>query len=139
MLNRPTYTLNPQDIEQKRGIGISVLFNNGKSVFYQTFTTKEQVKANLINYILTNKGERVFNPSFGGNIRALLFQNDSTFDTAAAYLEQEIYRYVPNITIQDIQIKPYSDSNLVNIILNYSINNQNDTLTINVSTTDLTR
>ena len=41
MLNRPTYRLNPQDVGQPRGIGINVLFNNGKNVFNQTYTTKE--------------------------------------------------------------------------------------------------
>jgi phage baseplate assembly protein W len=139
MLKRPTYTLNPQDIGQKRGIGISVLFNNGTNVFNQTFTTKDQVKSNLINYILTNKGERLFNPTFGGDLRASLFNPDSSFDGIAASLEQEIYAYVPNIIIRDIVIKKFSDENIVNIILDYSINNQDDNLVINVSTNDLTK
>jgi len=139
MLKRPTYTLNPQDVGQKRGIGINVLFNNGTNVFNQTFTTKEQVKSNLINYILTNKGERLFNPTFGGDLRASLFNPDSSFDSITANLEREIYAYVPNIIIRNIGIKKYSDENLVNIILDYSINNQNDNLVINVSTNDLTK
>ena len=139
MLKRPTYTLNPIDIGQKRGIGINILFNNDTSVFNQTFTTKEQVKANLVNYILTNKGERFFDPNFGGDLRAALFEPDSNFDNVAATLETEIYAYVPNIIIKKISIKPYSDQNLVNIILDYSINNQDDNLVINVSTTDLTK
>lgn len=139
MLKRPTYTLNPQDVGQKRGIGINVLFNNGNNVFNQTFTTKDQVKSNLINYILTNKGERFFNPTFGGDLRASLFDPDSSFDNITARLEQEIYAYVPNIIIRNIDIKKYSDENLVNIILDYSINNQDDTLVINVSTNDLTK
>jgi len=139
MLKRPTYTLNPQDVGQKRGIGISVLFNNGNNVFNQTFTTKDQVKSNLINYILTNKGERFFNPTFGGDLRASLFDPDSSFDNITARLEQEIYAYVPNIIIRNIGIKKYSDENLVNITLDYSINNQDDTLVINVSTNDLTK
>ena len=139
MLKRPTYTLNPQDIGQKRGIGISVLFNNGTNVFNQTFTTKDQVKSNLINYILTNKGERLFNPTFGGDLRASLFNPDSSFDGIAASLEQEIYAYVPNIIIRNIAIKKFSDENIVNIILDYSINNQDDNLVINVSTNDLTK
>ena len=139
MLKRPTYTLNPQDIGQKRGIGINVLFNNGTNVFNQTFTTKDQVKSNLINYILTNKGERFFNPTFGGDLRASLFDPDSSFDNITARLEQEIYAYVPNIIIRNIGIKKYSDENLVNITLDYSINNQDDTLVINVSTNDLTK
>jgi phage baseplate assembly protein W len=139
MLKRPTYTLNPQDVGQKRGIGISVLFNNGANVFTQTFTTKDQVKSNLINYILTNKGERLFNPTFGVDLRASLFNPDSSFDGIAASLEQEIYAYVPNIIIRNIAIKKFSDENAVNIILDYSINNQDDNLVINVSTNDLTK
>ena len=139
MLNRPAYRLNPQDIGQKKGIGINVLFNNSTNVFNQTFTTKEQVKSNLINYILTDKGERFFNPQFGGNLRASLFEPDTTFDSVAARLEQEIIAYVPNIIIRDIIIRKQSDSNLINLILEYSINNQEDNLVINVSTTDLSR
>lgn len=139
MINRPIYRLNPQDIGQKRGIGISVLFNNDTSVFNQTFTTKEQVKSNLVNYILTNKGERFFDPMFGGNLRASLFEPDTSLDNIAARLENEIYAYVPNIIIRDISVKKYSDQNLVNIILDYSINNQDDNLVLNVSTTDLSK
>ena len=139
MLNRPAYRINPQDVGQKKGIGINVLFNNGTNVFNQTFTTKEQVKSNLINYILTDKGERFFNPQFGGNLRASLFEPDTTFDSVAARLEQEIIAYVPNIIIRDIIIRKQSDSNLINLILEYSINNQDDNLVINVSTTDLSR
>jgi phage baseplate assembly protein W len=139
MLNRPTYRLNPQDIGQPKGIGISVLFNNDDAIFYNTTTTKEQVKSNLVNYILTNKGERFFDPYFGGNLRASLFEPDTSFDSVAFRLEQEIYAYVPNITINNLIIKKFSDKNAVNIILDYSINNQNDTLVLNVSTTELSK
>jgi phage baseplate assembly protein W len=137
MLRRETYPVYPQDIGQPRGIGINVLFNNGNNVFNTTTTTKEQVKSNLINFVLTNKGERFFDPMFGGNLRASLFEPDTVFDSVAAGLKNEIYNYVPNINIQSIDIKKYSDQNLVNISINYSINNQDDTLVINISTTQL--
>jgi phage baseplate assembly protein W len=137
MLKRQTYKLNPQDIGQSRGIGINVLFNNGNNIFNTTTTTKEQVKSNLINFILTNKGERMFDPTFGGDLRASLFDLDSSFDNIAARLETEIYTYVPNIIIKNIIINKQSDQNLVNLILEYSINNQNDNLVINVSTKEL--
>jgi phage baseplate assembly protein W len=138
MLKRQTYTLNPQDVGQPKGIGINVLFNNGNNIFNQTFTTKDQVKSNLINYILTNKGERFFDPTFGGDLRASLFEPDSNFDSISARLESEIYSYVPNIIIRNIGIKKYSDQNLVNLIIDYSINNQQDNLVISVSTNELT-
>ena len=139
MLNRPTYRFNPQDVGQPKGIGISILFNNDTNVFNTTITTKEQVKSNLVNYILTDKGERFFDPQFGGNLRASLFEPDTLFDSVAARLTQEIYAYVPNIIINNISIRPISDQNLVNLVLDYSINNQQDNLVINVSTTDLSR
>ncbi len=139
MLKRPTYTLNPQDVGQPKGIGISVVFNNDTSVFNTTTTTKEQVKSNLINYILTNKGERLFDPTFGGDLRASLFEPDTAFDSVAARLENEIYAYVPNIIIRDITINRVSDSNLVNITLDYSISNQPDTLVISVETNTLSQ
>jgi len=139
MLKRPTYTLNPQDVGQPKGIGISVVFNNDTSVFNTTTTTKEQVKSNLINYILTNKGERLFNPTFGGDLRASLFEPDTSFDSVSARLENEIYAYVPNIIIRDITIRRQSDNNLVNISLDYSISNQPDTLVISVETNTLSQ
>lgn len=139
MLRRPTYTINTQDVGQPKGIGISILFNNGNDIFYTTTTTKEQVKSNLVNYILTNKGERFFDPRFGGNLRASLFEPDTSLDTITARLEQEIIAYVPNIIIRNISIKKFSDQNTVNIVLDYSINNQPDTLVLNVSTTDLSK
>jgi phage baseplate assembly protein W len=139
MLKRPTYTLNPQDVGQPKGIGISVVFNNDTSVFNTTTTTKEQVKSNLINYILTNKGERLFDPIFGGDLRASLFEPDTSFDSVAARLENEIYAYIPNIIIRDITINRVSDNNLVNISLDYSISNQPDNLVISVETNTLSQ
>ena len=137
MLKRQTYSFNPQDVGQPRGIGISVLFNNGTNVFNTTTTTKDQVKSNLINYILTNKGERMFDPTFGGDLRASLFEQDSNFENITVRLEQEIKAYVPNIILKSVDIKKFSDENLVNLSINYSINNQDDNLVINVSTNAL--
>ena len=47
------------DIDARQAIGVSIPFSS-KSVFNQTFTTADQTKSNLINYLLTNKGERIF-------------------------------------------------------------------------------
>jgi hypothetical protein len=44
------------------------------AVFKTTYTTKEAIKNNLINYFLTNKNEIYLNPTFGGNLRAFIFQ-----------------------------------------------------------------
>lgn len=137
---RPVYRFNPQDLGQPRGIGVSILFNNSYDVFKTTYTTKDQVKSNLINYVLTNKGERLFNPNFGGDVRQSLFeQNDSSFDNLAAKLEDEISLFVPNIDLQSVDIRRSPDNNLVNIIINYRVNQDNQQVVIDVQTNDLTK
>ena len=64
----------PIDSVARKAVGFGFPLN-GPAVFVPTYTTREQTKANLINYLLTNKGERVFNPNFGADLRNLLFEN----------------------------------------------------------------
>ena len=101
MAIRQIYRLNPQDLGQPKGIGISVLYSNNTSVFNSTITTKDQIKSNLINYVLTNKGERLYDPNFGGDIRRAIFEanDDAAFESVIARLEDEIPAYVPNIIL----------------------------------------
>ncbi len=66
--NIPAFDTNPSV-----GIGLAVPFQSAAvsgsdSVFKINYTTSEQVKYNMINWFLTNKNERVFNPNFGGDI-----------------------------------------------------------------------
>lgn len=140
MAIRQIYRLNPQDFGQPKGIGISVLYSNNTSIFNSTTTTKDQVKSNLINYVLTNKGERLYDPNFGGDVRRAIFEanDDLTFDEIAIRLEKEILQYVPNIILQSIVIKRDPDQNLVNIIINYQLNQQNQQVVVNVETRGLT-
>jgi phage baseplate assembly protein W len=139
MAVRQIYRLNPQDIGQPRGIGISVLYNNSTNVFNSTITTKEQVKSNLINYVLTNKGERLYDPNFGGDIRRAVFEanDDAAFESVIARLEDEILAYVPNIILQSITLQKNPDYNMVTISINYQLNQENQNIVLNVETNGL--
>lgn len=139
MAVREIYRLNPQDFGQPKGIGISVLYSNNISVFNSTITSKDQIKSNLINYVLTNKGERLYDPNFGGDVRRAIFEanDDSTFDNIATRLEDEILYYVPNIILQSIIIKRSPDTNTVTLSINYQLNQQNQQVVINVETRGL--
>jgi phage baseplate assembly protein W len=139
MAVRQIYRLNPQDIGQPRGIGVSVLYNNSTNVFNSTITTKEQVKSNLINYVLTNKGERLYDPNFGGDIRRAIFEanDDAAFESVIARLEDEILAYVPNIILQSINLQKNPDYNMVTISINYQLNQENQNIILNVETNGL--
>jgi|TARA_R110000822_G_scaffold24603_2_gene74774 phage baseplate assembly protein W len=98
---------------------------NGDAVFVPTFTTREQTKANIINYLLTNKGERVFRPMFGGDLRNLLFENilESTQDDLLIMIQNDITRYFPTVVVKELKFENQEDRNEINFILTYQIEN----------------
>ena len=90
----------PLDINQRVAVGVSIPFNS-PSVFTQTYTTVDQIKSNIINYILTNTGERVLNPTFGANIRAQLFGQITTETLSALEIKltNDIKKYFDHYSI----------------------------------------
>jgi phage baseplate assembly protein W len=116
-------------------VGVSLPFN-GNAVFKPTYTTKEAIKTNLINFLLTGQGERVFNPSFGAGLRKFVFQQISTQGVSEIenYILSVIEKYFPNIQ-GVIQIQSTPDRNTILITITYSIVNTgiNDTAQINLT------
>jgi phage baseplate assembly protein W len=112
----------PIDLDARKAVGFGFPLN-GNAVFVSTYETKDQIKANLINYLLTNKGERVFNPSYGADLRALLFEgiNDSTLDELQLNIESNIANRFPQIKITEITFKNQEDRNTINFTLKYEI------------------
>jgi phage baseplate assembly protein W len=98
---------------------------DGKAVFIPTFTTRDQLKANLINYLLTNKGERVFRPDFGGDLRNLLFEAvlDSTTDALQIRIQNDINLFFPEVVVKQIEFLNEPDNNQITFNLTYQIEN----------------
>ena len=67
----------PIDLNANAAVGVNLPFN-GPSVFTPNFLTQEAIKNNLINFFLTNPGERPLNPTFGGGLRAFIFEQITT-------------------------------------------------------------
>lgn len=112
----------PLDIQPRKKIGFGFPLN-GKSVFVPTYTTKDQIKFNLINYFLTNKGERVFNPFFGADLRKELFQNITEINSELLKLkiQNDLNLYFPGVKIEKLEIISQEDNNMFNIKLFYSL------------------
>lgn len=107
---------------------------DGPAVFLPTFTTREQTKANLLNYLLTNKGERVFNPLFGGDLRNLLFEGivEATQQELLLMIQDQIGQFFPTVQIENIKFENDEDRNTINFILTYQIVNFGVTDTLNI-------
>jgi phage baseplate assembly protein W len=114
----------PIDLQPSRAVGFGFPLN-GDAVFVPTFFTRDQIKANLVNYLLTNKGERVFKPNFGADLRNLLFENilDSTTDDLKSQIQNDISVFFPSVVVKEIKFNNQQDENTINFNLNYQIVN----------------
>jgi phage baseplate assembly protein W len=115
---------NPIDVGSRVAIGVSIPFNSPQ-VFTQTYTTQEQIKSNIINYILTDRGERIFNPTFGSNIRASIFENitPNLLKNLETTLNNDLTAYFSTVNFADVKITPNYDENIISIEIKYSLYN----------------
>ena len=115
-------SINPIDVGQQVAIGVPIPFNSPQ-VFTQTYTTSDQTKSNIINFILTAKGERPLNPTFGTTIRQYLFENITpiTLKSLENTLREELILNFKTVTFTKIAFQPQYDTNAINIIVDYYI------------------
>jgi phage baseplate assembly protein W len=118
-----TIRVNPLDLQKNIAIGVSLPFNGPSGPFNSTYSTKDQIKSNLINLVLTNKGERVFNPEFGMDLRKLLFEGmtEDIVPVIQDIITSNINMFIPEIIVGNINITQDRDNNSISITIQYSL------------------
>jgi len=107
-------------------VGISVPFIES-NVFKMTTSNREQVKSNLINFILTEKGESLYNLSFGTNLRKNLYEPFTNTENLKNELLNDISKYFNGkINIIQLDISTDKSNSLVGIYLEYSVVSETD-------------
>ena len=126
--------IHPLDLQPRKAIGVAIPFA-AKDVFVSTYTTKDSLKSNLINFLLTEQGERFLNPEFGAGLRALLFEQitSDTRDQIEGTIRSGIYKWFPNIEITSLSVTSSPDTNTVTVFMQYAVlqTNIQDELLIN--------
>lgn len=131
-----TVQTNPINLNRNVTVGVSLPFNK-PSAFRSTYDFKQQIKFNVVNLLLTNRGERVYNPNFGTDIRKQIFNQmvEGTFDALSDDISNTLAAFIPEITVERLTVTPGPtyNNNTVVIDLTYRINisNESDTITIN--------
>jgi phage baseplate assembly protein W len=112
------------DLKPSTGIGVKIPFES-QSVFETVYTTKDQLKYNIINFLLTDPRERPFNPNFGAGLRSKLFEQieTSTTDDIKTSLTSQLEYNFPGINIVQLDVIGQPDSNAINIKFSYNIKN----------------
>jgi phage baseplate assembly protein W len=114
----------PLDTQARKAIGVAIPFTNG-AVFTSNYTTKEQIKANLVNYLLTNKGERIMQPNYGANLREIIFEQltNQTSDFLKKRIQDGISQNFPQVIVNEIFIVNHNDENLIQVTITYNVAN----------------
>lgn len=114
----------PNDLRPRVAIGVNLPFN-GAGVFTPNYQTKDAIKNNLINYFLTNPGERPANPTFGAGLREYIFTQISSnnLDFIQEDIQQKLGDNFSNIAVDSVEVLGQEDYNIINIIIKYSIAN----------------
>lgn len=112
--------IDPRDLNKNKAIGISLPFN-AEGVFKSTYATETQIKSNLINLLLTYKGERIMNPEFGADLPRLIFEQitPELYDKIQTQIINSVEQFIPEITLTNIEINPDEDNNSLYITVSY--------------------
>ncbi len=112
----------PNDQRPSVAIGFNLPMNEG-GVFTPNYQTKKAIKNNLINYFLTNPGERPGNPGFGAGLRAYIFSQIDQQDLSFIQddIQTKVLTFFPDVIIQEITVTPTDVSNQIKINITYSV------------------
>jgi phage baseplate assembly protein W len=125
--------------QQQNGIDISF---NSTVPFETIFTTQLSVFGKLKNLLLTRLGERPLQPNFGTDLFKILFEanSDELQQEIENYILPKISYWIPEVNVNEIQVKTNSDDPTMEysiiISINYTVNGINTsslTLTANES------
>ena len=114
--------------DQNVAVGIDLPFvPDGQGQFKRNYSQIKQARANLVNLLLTRKGERLNHPTFGSNLWNILFE-PNTPEILREDIEEVIINavdsWLPYILIKEIIISESPDDidrNILKIRIKFSL------------------
>mgnify|MGYP003640493941 CR=1 FL=1 len=124
---------NPLDFNKNVTIGVAFPLDS-KNMFKGTPTTKEQVKNNLLNLLLTQKGERINHPNFGIGLQDLLFEQNINEDVLHEEIYNQIQFYIPEITLvnHSIDFNPDEHTLTIKLVYQFNLDSTQDAISITI-------
>ena len=124
--------INPLSINGNTTIGMAFPLDD-VNMFSGTQTFKEQVKSNLLNVLLTDRGERVNQPQFGIGLKSLLFEQNIDEESLKEKISYQIGIFIPEIELVDLQSQFVDAENLLYLSIKYlfKLDGTEDTIQLN--------
>jgi phage baseplate assembly protein W len=124
----------PIDRKPMVAVGVSLPFT-APGVFASTYTTREAIKNNLINFFLTGTGQRYLNPLFGAGLQTYIFEqlNSNTEVALEEDIQSIISEYFPSVIVENLTVTGNPDTNQITVTLKYSIRDTGVTDNLEIS------
>jgi phage baseplate assembly protein W len=92
---------------------------------------EEAVKESIRNLILTDRGERLFQPDIGSDVRKMLFENitNATIELIKDLISTTIRNYEPRVNLIGVDVLTSIDSLQVDVIITFNIINRLEPVT----------
>ena len=92
------------------------------------------VKESIKNILLTDRGERLFQPTLGGDIRAMLFENASPVTSIIMRdrIEDVLNAFEPRCGLLDVEVQGDIDSNTIRISVVFHVINSETPQTLSI-------
>jgi phage baseplate assembly protein W len=132
---RQTRRINPLDLNKNVKIGVAFPLDED-NMFSGTMTVKEQIKANLLNLLLTYPGERINEPNFGVGIKNLLFEQSIDLISLKIKIQDQINKYIAEIKLKEVITNINEDEHILLISLTYTYLLDNSSQSIQLNFTD---
>ena len=114
-----------EDTDTRVSVGIEFPFGKttGDGYFKSTKTTIDAVKNNIRLLLQTQRGERVFQPNLGMNLRSLIFEplNEDITIQIENNIVDVFGRWLPFVDLRGIEVVRNDNLNQVNINIKFSV------------------
>ena len=112
------------------GVGLPLRRGN-MGYFNQEYTTLDQVKSNIKNLLLTMKGERIMQPTFGTDLYKILFEpmTDMLTNDISDVIREAVSEWLPYVIMQEIKVDLSPDNldrNEYHVSLKFSLQYEPD-------------
>ena len=99
------------------------------------YTNEASVNRSIRNLLLTDRGERLFQPDIGSDIRKLLFEpmSSSTSDIISKFVQDTIRYHEPRAKVLSVEVIAYEEQNAYVITIQYLIINRQDPVQLTVT------
>ena len=106
------------------GLGLPMQHDDVNGFFPGTSTTLSPTGSNIRNLLLTNKGERVGQPTFGADIFLTLFEpmGDELITSVEEKISEAMADWLPHVLVNKLVVEPDEvEVNQMNIELEFSL------------------